>query len=80
MNVKDIIRGFLQTCGYDGLFNADRFCACELPDLFPCIDEGVDCEPGFKVPCPGPGDPDEYNQCDGDCGFHIVAEKPKETK
>jgi len=75
MNVQEIIIDWLTSHGYDGLYNADGQCACKLGDLMPCGEPGIDCAPGYLAPCPGTAS----ETCDGDCAFHIVAEKPAET-
>jgi hypothetical protein len=48
MNVGQIIVTMLKKHNYDGLFNPDHQCACEIGDLSPgdCINFG--CEAGFK--------------------------------
>jgi len=54
---------------YDGLYDADGDCACELADLMPCARSGggpnPTCTAGYKAPC--------------DCGehdWHIQEVKP----
>lgn len=76
MNVQNIVFDWLASRGYDGLFNADIQCACRLEDLMPCDEPGIDCTAGYLVPCPGTAS----EVCDGDCEFHIVAEKPAEER
>ena len=72
VTVFDIIKGYLVANGFDGLFNDDNGCACELRDLLRCQDYYDDCEPGYKTPCDGPyGDDPNKLWCGGDCGFHI---------
>ena len=65
-NVRSIVDDWLVEHGYDGLWGDD--CACEVGDLFPCLEDGVaSCDPGYKVPC--------------DCGehdFHISACRPSD--
>jgi hypothetical protein len=52
MNIRKIISEWLVANGFDGLFNADYECACQLDDLFPCGCDGVqDCQPGYKGTC-----------------------------
>jgi hypothetical protein len=48
MNVRVIVKKFLEENGYDGLCN-DDLCGCKLDDLFPCDCCGLDCEPGYEV-------------------------------
>ena len=64
--VIEIVKGYLEAHGYDGLFNPDGECACVLSDLAPadCITE--ECEPGYFAPCPA--------DC-GDHDWHIVPAK-----
>jgi len=68
--VQDIIKDYLKTNGFGGLFNADGECACELLDLFPCEAPGEKCEAGYKSEC----NPDTCN-FGGYCGFHISRRK-----
>ncbi|MDP2365057.1 MAG: hypothetical protein Q8M94_14970 [Ignavibacteria bacterium] len=55
MTVKEIIEKYLRENGYDGLFYEE--CFCEIDDLFPCDEDGIncelgiDCEPGYKQDC-----------------------------
>jgi len=76
MNTKDIVRGWLEANGYDGLFDAvTGECGCETSDLMPCQTEGIDrCEPGYKTPCPQQG-------C-GEHSWHISkqADRPRTVK
>jgi len=71
MTVIEIVREYLEKNGFDGLFNEQGECACELNDLAPCGEIGVDCEAGYKVDC----DP-ETCPMDGNCTFHIIPGKP----
>lgn len=66
MNVKEIIKKYLQENFFDGLYCPGE-CACELDDLFPC-GEGdlVHCQPGYRGPC--------------DCGDHDFHIGPKPLK
>lgn len=50
MNSREIIRKYLKENNYDGLF-CDGECGCQIDDLFPCWDGGLDCEPGYKIEC-----------------------------
>jgi len=51
MDVKGIIKKYLEGNGYDGLCNLKigwEGCACFIDDLFPCgIDCCLDCQPGY---------------------------------
>ena len=68
--ISEIVKQYLIDNGYDGLFYPDGECACEISDLMPCGEWGSDCEPGYKIPCPGDCD------LEPDCLWHIVKEKP----
>jgi len=51
MNVREIIKNFLEENGYDGLYC--YYCACKIDDLMPCEEEGIpDCKPGYVQKCP----------------------------
>lgn len=50
-DVSSIVRGWLESNGYDGLFAAGE-CACLVSDLAPCGEFPWDCEPGYRVPMP----------------------------
>lgn len=63
----------LQKHGYDGLWNPDGDCACQVSDLYPCGERGDNCSPGYKIPCP------QGDGCDLGCGqngWHISSSKP----
>lgn len=64
MNCKQIVLQYLKDNNYDGLFNLDGECACDLNDLMPCGDCSVDCMAGYKTPC----------EC-GDHDWHIGEQK-----
>ena len=57
--VIDIIRDYLKTNGYDGLFH-DSDCGCKIDDLAPCGECMDDCEPGYLYPAPNGGEFDWY--------------------
>ena len=66
VNVKKIVADYLVKNKFDGLWSDE--CACELNDLMPCDDWGIDnCEPGYKIPCP--------KNC-GEHDFHIGEKAP----
>jgi hypothetical protein len=59
-SIKDIVKKYLDECGYDGLYNSSGWvkCACELSDLFPCECPDEDhCKAGYK--CEPPDDEKE---------------------
>jgi hypothetical protein len=75
MNVREILTEYLKTHEYDGIYNPESECSCELADLMPCdlFDESG-CVAGHKVRC-------DYKsrirrglepECDGDCKWHMV--------
>jgi hypothetical protein len=68
MNIKEIVENHLKEGGFEGLYNSDIQCACELEDLAPCAQMQDDCEPGYKCEC----------DCGENCDYHISAEKPEE--
>jgi hypothetical protein len=51
MTVKQIVREYLKTKGYDGLLNEDFNCSCDMENLFVCCDCAIDCKPAYKVKC-----------------------------
>lgn len=52
MNVKEIVKIYLEQNGYSGLCNADAQCGCELNDLMPCQGEVFECVAGYKCEDP----------------------------
>ena len=66
MNLKGIVREYLEKNGFDGLFNEDA-CGCLKDDLFPCENPEEDCIPGYRHPC----------TC-GDHDWHIGTKEMKE--
>ena len=50
MDVKGIIKKYLDDNGFDGLFSPEE-CACDKDDLFPCDGSNSDCLPGYKIEC-----------------------------
>ena len=92
MNCQQIIEKYLTDNGYDGLCHADPPCGCLMGDEYPflaCGEAFDECVPGYRQECDGPGteqylkmspedreDVDEFGFCDGDCKYHVGAEKP----
>lgn len=52
MNVKEIVAAYLRDKGYDGLYNSDGECACEIGHLCPCEGIVTECHPGYRGPDP----------------------------
>jgi hypothetical protein len=50
--VADIVEEWLKLRGFEGLYNLDGECGCEVGALGPCYD-GIrqECMAGYKVPC-----------------------------
>ena len=48
--VIEIIKKNLIEEGFDGLYNEDLECGCELADLEPCGEIRSDCTAGYKHP------------------------------
>lgn len=67
-DVEDIVMNYLRTNGYDGLCNTFSDCGCETDDLAPCGNMELDCQPGYRRPCPP--------KC-GEHDYHIVAQDPE---
>lgn len=66
--VFTMVRDRLIDDGYDGLYNENGECGCNLDSLMPCECISEDCRAGYKVPC---------DCCDDDCkhDWMIVPEK-----
>lgn len=73
MNVRDTMKEKLSENGYDGLYSNFAGCGCEVDDLMPCEYDQGNCEPGYKVQCPGDGE----CECDPNDphAWHIQKEK-----
>lgn len=71
--VLEIVKDYLSSNGYGGLFNEDADCGCQLSDLSPCDSPCMDCEAGYKVACSDAcRDAHELQPH----GWHIQREKP----
>lgn len=71
MNAFDILKDWLATHGYDGLYNASEECGCVLDFLNPCGECSNDCLAGYKIECDG-----SLDHCDEDkCDWHIGERK-----
>lgn len=65
-DVRSIVRAWLESHGYDGLYSWRAECGCECSDLMPCDEYTGDCAPGKKVAC----EPEEC-PADGECDWHV---------
>lgn len=50
-SVMEIVADYLKNNGYDGLYNSDAECGCDLDELMPCEGSPDSCQPGYKVGC-----------------------------
>ena len=50
MDVRSIVKDWLETHGYGGLYESDFECGCELDDLMPCDNPLQECCAGYKHP------------------------------
>jgi hypothetical protein len=78
MNVKEIVQIWLRDNGYDGLYNTDAPCGCELDDLFCCDCCSPDCKPGYRVDVKDLTQ-DQKDRMDIwiDSGYVIMKQRPK---
>jgi hypothetical protein len=67
MDLRTLLKRYMEDNGYDGLFNPNSDCACEKDDLAPCDEMSIECTLGVKGAC----DP-ETCPIDGECEWHIV--------
>lgn len=60
MVIKEIVEQFIKVNKYDGLYNENSRCACDLEDFMPCLTDThppgqkvsiADCMPGMKTAC-----------------------------
>jgi hypothetical protein len=66
VTVHDLVKEWLASHGYDGLYDADDECGCTIDDLAPCDGINKDCTPGYKV-----------RECADGCGLWTVGpDKP----
>ena len=70
-DVKDVIKDFIKESDYDGLYNIDGECACELSDLQPCGENFSDCILGIKKKYDELTE-EQKTHSDGACDFFIV--------
>ena len=53
-DVKTIVGDWLKANGYEGLFNENAECGCDMDDLMACDMSGIDaCVPAYKLQCDG---------------------------
>lgn len=73
MTVKEIMREWLKSHGYDGLCNPG-YCGCDLDDLMACCNDSVTmCEPAYKRRCYRCMDgPDHNDNCPLNEGYDYV--------
>lgn len=69
MNVKDIVKKYLEENNFDGLVNRGE-CACKKEGLFPCSEMNEFCEAGKIKDCNG-CEHKLNNHCDLDYNFCI---------
>ena len=71
VDMKAMVKFYLELHDYDGLFNYDNECCCKLDDLMPChgndLAGGLYCEAGYLHTC----------DCGQGCDFHIGRKKPE---
>ena len=60
MDVKQILSKWLTENGFQGLYNADVRCGCDVDDLNPCGDCAMECKPAYKTKC----NPNCESKCD----------------
>ena len=63
LDLGQIIQHYLQTHGYDGLYEVGGECGCLAEDLVPCDSPNLECQPGIMV---------EGCTCGAGCRWHIV--------
>jgi hypothetical protein len=74
MEVKEIVKKYLEDNGFDGLFFPGE-CGCMKDELMPCENMCADCEAGYLINEDTPGiDKEKYNF--EEYTFYIVREKP----
>ena len=69
--LSEIVSRWLLDNGYDGLYNADLDCGCELKDLMPCCQPATSCVAGYKIPC----NPEHCEVGGQGCSFHMIDKK-----
>lgn len=69
MNVKEMVKVVLVVNGFNGLYDEDGECACQVEDLMPCGGEVGNCQAGWLAK----SDNEEYD-------YLIVGTKPVDEK
>ena len=73
-DVNDIVKEYLKENEFDGLYNPDGECACEINDLQPCCENFSECRPGYIKTCDQLTD-EEKKHLDGACDWFICKDK-----
>lgn len=69
--VREIVKGWLDNHGYDGLCNPDAECACGVDWLLPCNSPCDKCQAAYKLPCDECAIQDECTN--GDSLYSVVS-------
>jgi hypothetical protein len=59
--IIEMLKEYLESRKYDGLYNRTKECSCANDDLLACCDSANDCVAARKVPC----------DCTEQCDFHL---------
>ena len=81
MNLRGIIKKYLEDNGFDGLCGDE--CGCQTSDLFCCENPNMDvCQPGYKKLCPGENNCPNCEECpEPNTGsWCMTTKKPKKEK
>ena len=74
IDVEGIVKEYVEKNGYDGLWNEDGECGCEISNLVPCGEICSNCKPGFKKYCKD-CDNDECNLRADGCEWCMMRSK-----
>ena len=69
MEIRDIVKDWLEENGYTGLFHDSGECACKIDDLMPCDGPCLECEAGYVV---------SATDDEGEPGFRVSRTKPEQ--
>lgn len=50
-SVREIVREYLVSKGYEGLVNVDAECGCDLADLIACDGPSDECRAAYRYDC-----------------------------